>query len=127
MQIIEVYDKASVTDFLKVNVLMNAGNPNYIRPLNNEVEEVFNPEKNKQFKYGKACRWVAKTDDGELVGRIAAFISSKYINKGTDFITGCVGFFDCSEATHTVIRRVRMAATSDGDKGPLPGRDTSQR
>lgn len=95
MQIIEVYDKASVTDFLKVNVLMNAGNPNYIRPLNNEVEEVFNPEKNKQFKYGKACRWVAKTDDGELVGRIAAFISSKYINKGTDFITGCVGFFDC--------------------------------
>lgn len=95
MQIIEVYDKASVTDFLKVNVLMNAGNPNYIRPLNNEVEEVFNPEKNKQFKYGKACRWVAKTDDGELVGRIAAFISSKYINKGTDFVTGSVGFFDC--------------------------------
>jgi hypothetical protein len=95
MQIIEVYDKASVTDFLKVNVLMNAGNPNYIRPLNNEVEEVFNPEKNKQFKYGKACRWVAKTDDGDLVGRIAAFISSKYINKGTDFVTGSVGFFDC--------------------------------
>ncbi|MBX9735061.1 MAG: hypothetical protein K2X37_13465 [Chitinophagaceae bacterium] len=95
MQVIEVYDKASVTDFLRVNVLMNAGNPNYIRPLNNEVEEVFNPEKNKQFKYGKASRWVAKTDNGELVGRIAAFISSKYINKGTDFVTGCVGFFDC--------------------------------
>src|SRR4029077_3742817 len=34
-------------------------------------------------------------ENGKLVGRIAAFTHSKYINKGTEFSTGCVGFFDC--------------------------------
>lgn len=60
MQIIEVYDKASVTDFLKVNVLMNAGNPNYIRPLNNEVEEVFNPEKISSLNTAKPADGLLK-------------------------------------------------------------------
>jgi hypothetical protein len=49
----------------------------------------------KNFKWGQAKRWVAYTDNGELVGRIAAFANDKYLNKGTDFKTGGVGFFDC--------------------------------
>jgi hypothetical protein len=34
-------------------------------------------------------------DTNRFVGRIAAFISSKYLNKGDEQPTGCVGFFDC--------------------------------
>lgn len=95
MQIVEVNDAEQVKDFLAVNAIMNAENPCYIRALDNEVNEVFDPAKNKNFKWGQAKRWVAYTDDGVLVGRIAAFTNDKYINKGTDFKTGGVGFFDC--------------------------------
>ncbi|BFG71528.1 hypothetical protein KACHI17_24090 [Sediminibacterium sp. KACHI17] len=95
MHLIEVNDAATKKEFLEVSARLNQHNPAYIRPLDNEVEAVFDPEKNKQFKYGTAKRWIAETDDGEVVGRIAAFTSSKYINKGTDFPTGGIGFFDC--------------------------------
>ena len=95
MQLIEVTNAATAADFIKVNVLMNQSNPNYIRPLDNEVNDVFNKAKNKNYKYGETKRWILKDDNGKLIGRIAAFTHSKYINKGTEFPTGCVGFFDC--------------------------------
>lgn len=94
MHLIEVTSAATAQDFLEVPVIINAGNSNYIRPLNNEVNDVFDIHKNKNFKYGEAKRWILETDNGALVGRIAAFTNSKYINKGTDFKTGGVGFFD---------------------------------
>jgi len=94
MQLTEVTNTATAKDFITVNVLMNKSNPNYIRPLDNEVNDVFDPSKNKSFKYGEAKRWILKDDTGKLIGRIAAFTNSKYINKGTDFPTGGIGFFD---------------------------------
>lgn len=105
MQVAEVKDAQLAWDFLEVNAMMNAGNPNYIRSLNNEVNEVFDPAKNKNFKWGKAKRWVAFADNGEPIGRIAAFTNEKYINKGTEFKTGGVGFFDCinDQATANVL------------------------
>jgi hypothetical protein len=48
-----VTNKSTAKDFLKVNVLMNASNPQFIQPLDNEVEDVFNRAKNKAFKYGE--------------------------------------------------------------------------
>jgi len=95
MQLIEVTNAATAKDFIKVNVLMNKSNPNYIRPLDNEVNEVFDPAKNKNYKYGETKRWILKDDQGKLIGRITAFTHSKYVNKGTEFLTGGVGFFDC--------------------------------
>ena len=105
MQVAEVKDAQLAWDFLEVNAMMNAGNANYIRALNNEVNEVFDPSKNKNFKWGKAKRWVAFADNGEPIGRIAAFTNDKYINKGTLFNTGGVGFFDCinDQATANVL------------------------
>jgi hypothetical protein len=35
MQIIEVNNAAAAKGFIKANVLMNSGNSNYIRPLDN--------------------------------------------------------------------------------------------
>ncbi len=94
MQLIEVTDSKTAKDFLLVNALLNKNNSSYIRPLDNEVNDVFNPAKNKTYKYGETRRWIAKDGDGNLIGRIAAFTNSKYINKGTDFATGGIGFFD---------------------------------
>ncbi|HEX8334855.1 MAG TPA: hypothetical protein VF622_19680 [Segetibacter sp.] len=95
MQLIEVTNRSTAKDFLKVNVLMNATNPKYIQPLNNEVNDVFDKSKNKAFKYGNANRWILKDESGKLIGRIAAFTNSKYINKGDGVKAEGVGFFDC--------------------------------
>jgi len=95
MKIIEVKDSKTAKAFIEVNVIMNRSNPCYIRPLDNEVDAVFDPAKNKLFKYGEVIRWILVDETGNLVGRIAAFTNSKYINKGTDFATGGFGFFDC--------------------------------
>ncbi len=98
MRITEVTEKSQAKDFLLVNVLMNRHNPKYIQPLDNEVEDVFDLKKNKAFKSGSAKRWILKDDDGSLVGRIAAFISTKYINKGDTYPVGSCGFFDCVDS-----------------------------
>lgn len=95
MQLIEVTTPQLAKDFIIVNVLINKGNPNYIRPLDKDVNEVFDPKKNKAFRFGEATRWILKDNDGNLIGRIAAFINKKYKNKGDDVPTGGVGFFDC--------------------------------
>ena len=95
MQIVEVKDQKGQRDFLRVNVELFKGEPNYIRPLDKDVEEVFDPQKNKAFRFGEAIRWVLKDEQGKLIGRIAAFVNKKYRTKGDRFPVGGVGFFDC--------------------------------
>ena len=95
MQLTEVTGRQAAKDFIKVNVLMNASNSKFIRPLDNEVNDVFDANKNKQFKYGTAKRWVLKDEQGRFTGRIAAFTSTKYLNKGDTIPVGSLGFFDC--------------------------------
>ncbi len=81
MQIVEVKDRKGQKDFLRVNVELFKGEPNYIQPLDKDVEEVFNPQKNKAFRFGEAIRWVLKDERGKLIGRIAAFVNKKYRTK----------------------------------------------
>jgi len=95
MQLTEVSDKRTAKEFLDVNVLVNKNDPNYIRPLDKDIDEVFDPKKNKAFRHGEAIRWILKDEDGKLIGRIAAFTNKKYKNKGDDVPVGGIGFFDC--------------------------------
>lgn len=95
MQLTEVTNKKTVKDFLRVNVEVNMNDPNYIRPLDKDINDVFDPKKNKAFRFGEATRWILKDNNGKLIGRIAAFVNKKYKNKGDDIPVGGVGFFDC--------------------------------
>ncbi len=125
MQLIEVTDKKTVREFLNVSVKLNKINPAYIRPIDTEVMDVFDPEKNKSFEYGEAIRWILQNDQSETIGRIAAFISSKYINKGTDFLTGGFGFFECindQKAANTLFDQAKEWLTLKGAEamdGPI--------
>ncbi|MGN6400777.1 MAG: hypothetical protein ACTHMD_10000 [Flavisolibacter sp.] len=94
MQLIEVTDKETAKEFLLTNVLINKDNSNYIRPLDKDINDVFDPKKNKTFRFGQIKRWILKKDD-QLIGRIAAFTNKKYKNKGDDVSVGGIGFFDC--------------------------------
>ena len=92
LRLVDVRSKAQKKDFLQVNVDVNKGNSNYIRPLDKDIEDVFDPRKNKSFRFGEARRWLLKKGD-LTVGRIAAFTNKKYKNKGDDVAVGGIGFF----------------------------------
>jgi hypothetical protein len=95
MQLIEVTTAALAQAFLEVNVVINRNNTSYIRPLDKDVNDVFDPKKNKTFRQGECTRWILKDDEGNLIGRVAAFTNKKYKNKGDEVPVGGVGFFDC--------------------------------
>jgi len=80
--------------FLKVPVILYKNDPNWIRPLDKDINEVFDQAKNKAFRFGKAERWILKDNSNNLIGRIAAFVNAKYKNKGDDMAVGGIGFFE---------------------------------
>lgn len=78
--------------FLELPIGLYKDDPNWIRPLDKDIEEVFDKEKNKFFKKGECTRWVLKNDREQVVGRIAAFVNRQYKQ---DQPTGGIGFFEC--------------------------------
>jgi hypothetical protein len=95
MELIQIKDKTGAKDFVRVNIELNRKDPFYIRPLDSEIHEVFDPKKNKTFRHGECSRWILLDDHGKLIGRIAAFINKRYLNKGDEIPVGGIGFFDC--------------------------------
>ncbi len=98
MQILEVgNDPKLQKQFLSFPVKLYEGNQYWIRPLDNDIEDVFDKHKNKNFKHGDCIRWVAIDGSGQTVGRVAAFVNNNTANKGNDQPTGGMGFFECIE------------------------------
>lgn len=96
MQIIPVTDNTTAKQFIRVAVDLNKQDPNWIRPLDKDINEVFDKEKNKAFRFGEVMRWILQDDSGKLIGRVAAFTNKKYKNKGDDVPVGGMGFFECT-------------------------------
>ena len=96
MQLIPVNDTITAKQFLQVPVNLYKNDPNWIRPLDNDINEVFDTKKNKTFRFGEVERWILKDEEGKLIGRIAAFVNEKYKNKEDDVPVGGIGFFECS-------------------------------
>jgi len=101
MHLIPVKDNITATQFLRVAVELYKNDPNWIRPLDKDINEVFDPKKNKAFRFGEAERWILRNDKGELIGRIAAFVNKKYKSKGDDVPVGGIGFFECINSQQT--------------------------
>lgn len=95
MQLKEVLSKSEKTEFLLLPVRLYKNTPEWIRPLNADVEGVFDKVKNKSFHHGECIRWILTDERGEVIGRVAAFINQKTVNKGNDQPTGGMGFFEC--------------------------------
>lgn len=92
MKMYEVKTEEDKRAFLDLAVELYKNDPNWIRPLDKDIEEVFDPEKNKFFKKGECTRWLLKDDNGKVIGRIASFINKQYKQEQP---TGGVGFFEC--------------------------------
>ncbi|MET7001101.1 hypothetical protein [Chitinophaga defluvii] len=95
MELIIVDNEQKARQFIAAHVALNKQLPQWIRPLDKDVNDVFDVKKNKAFRHGECIRWILKDDHGALIGRIAAFVNKKYKNKGDEQPTGGVGFFDC--------------------------------
>lgn len=95
MFLTEVKDRYAEQQFLQVNPLINQQYPNYIRPLDKDILNVFDKRKNKTYRFGETARWILKDAEQKLIGRIAAFTNKKYKNKGDTIVVGGIGFFDC--------------------------------
>lgn len=94
MKITEVNNKTTKKAFLDVARVIYMDDKNWICPLDNDIEAVFDPLKNNFHKHGKCTRWVLTTDDGKLLGRVAAFINDKKAYT-YEYPTGGMGFFEC--------------------------------
>ncbi|MCB0637296.1 MAG: hypothetical protein KDC54_11795 [Lewinella sp.] len=91
----EVNSPALAKAFLQVHVRCNQGDPHFVRPLDRDIRDVFDPASNKAFRHGEVIRWVLFDERERPVGRIAAFVNRKYKNKGDQVPVGGIGFFDC--------------------------------
>jgi hypothetical protein len=94
MQIIEVQSPQQKKDFLLLPLKIYPNDPNWIRPLNKDIEAVFDPGQNKFFRSGECARFLLLDNGGECIGRVAAFTSNKIFRKENQ-PTGGIGFFEC--------------------------------
>lgn len=94
MLITEVKDKTTRKEFLDTARIIYKNDDNWVCPLDNDIEAVFDPLKNNFHQFGKCTRWILKDDNGQLIGRVAAFINNK---KAFNYEqpTGGMGFFEC--------------------------------
>lgn len=92
MRMHEVKTAADKEAFLQVAITIYRNDPNWIRPLDKDINEVFDPAKNKFFKRGECNRWLLEDNSGKFIGRIAAFVNRQYKQEQP---TGGVGFFEC--------------------------------
>lgn len=94
MNLIEVNSVELSRDFIEMAPQFYKGDSNYIRPLDSDVEKVFQPSQNNFFNDGECIRWLLKGASGRYIGRIAAFYT-KQEPRGADRPAGGCGFFEC--------------------------------
>ena len=95
MKMLEVNTSELAKEFIKFPVRLYKKDPTWIRPLDKDIDAVFDTKQNKAFRNGECIRWILQDDQGKTIGRIAAFINKKTVNKGNDQPTGGLGFFEC--------------------------------
>ena len=88
MTIQEVTTSLQAKEFLRLPVKLYKHESKWIRPLDKDIESVFDKEKNKTFRHGECRRWILIDEKKETIGRVAAFVNKKTVSKGNDQPTG---------------------------------------
>ena len=94
MQILPVSDHNTRKEFLNVARFIYKDDLNWICPLDSDINAIFDPAKNPFHGHGSCARWVLKDNDGQTIGRVAAFINEKKAYQWEQ-PTGGMGFFEC--------------------------------
>ena len=94
MELIEVSTREDCKKFIYLPNRIYKNEASWIRPLDKDIKAIFDENINKNFEHGECIRWILESD-GEVIGRVAAFINNKTINKDNEQPTGGMGFFEC--------------------------------
>lgn len=94
MKIIEVTNLEESRQFIRLSVELYEKQAAYIRPLDKDIENVFDPKVNQNFENEECIRWILRSDD-QVIGRIAAFTRGKASLNGSHGVEGGIGFFEC--------------------------------
>jgi hypothetical protein len=97
MKVKEVSSSSDARAFALLPVRLYQNTPHWIRPLDKDVDSIFDRAKNKTFRHGDCIRWILVDNHDLVIGRVAAFINEKNARKGNDQPTGGMGFFECIE------------------------------
>ena len=73
----EIKTRRDIRQWLDFPAKLYKGDKYYVRPLDKEVEQVFDRKQNKLFRHGDAARFLLKNEKGKIVGRIAVFYDEK--------------------------------------------------
>lgn len=115
MQLIPVTSPSHEKRFIEFAVSLYRDNPVWIRPMDADLQSVFDPLKNKTFGHGDCRRWLLE-EDGITKGRIAAFIVRKE-SRGVEEMAGGIGFFECvdqQEAANLMFDAARQWLMENG-------------
>lgn len=93
MNIINVTGRKTKQMFLDTARMIYKDDRTWVCPLDNEINAIFDTDKNAYFKHGELERWVLLEND-KPVGRIAGFIDYKIANT-YEQPTGGIGYFEC--------------------------------
>jgi len=116
MLIAEVKTEIDRKDFLDFPKWLYRDDPDWICPLDSEIEGIFDPAKNHSFEHGTAIRWILKDDSGRTTGRVAAFIDNQR-SAANKQRTGGFGFFEVIEdkdAAFLLFDKVKEWLSSQG-------------
>ena len=89
-----VKTRRQAREFLSMARKLYKGNRNWVQPLDDDIEKVFDPARNRMFEGGEAIRWLLRNGQGDVVGRIAAFYNADQAAAEEQPTGGC-GFFEC--------------------------------
>lgn len=92
MTIIEVTTSSQENQFFEMTSYIYRDDSNYISPLRNDIDDVFS-KKNKAYTPELTKRYLLEKD-GQIIGRIAAFINKKTVN-AEKIKVGGIGFYEC--------------------------------
>ena len=86
----------SLKDFYSSALFVYKNDDNWVCPLNQEIENFFDANKNKLLKNGNFQRWVLYLENVP-VGRIVAFWTEAKSKKSVPY-SGGIGFFECIDS-----------------------------
>src|SRR4051794_29671126 len=109
-----------VRDFLDVVDTIYKDEPNFIRPLDQDLKDRLNPKKNPLFEHAEGTIFTAYRN-GKCVGRITATIDHEHIARHKDG-TGFWGFFDTTDDEEVARELLSRAESWLRGKGMTRGR-----
>ncbi len=116
MKLQEVITTLQAAAFLQMPLAIYANDPNWVRPLDDDINAIFDPLRNDFYKHGSCQRWLLADDKGNYIGRVAAFINLKKAHSN-DQPTGGMGFFECIDDVNAAHLLLNQCQSWLADKG----------